>query len=436
MKLTLFLIVVGIFVACSGSNITVIGTGYVGLVAGASLADFGHTVCCVDIDAEKIASLNKGTVPFYEPGLAELVQKNTPLGNLSFSTNIRASLTNADIIFLAVGTPMMSDGSADISAVLASIDTIASVLQDGLYRLICIKSTVPIGTTDLINNALLERVSSDTFDVVFNPEFLREGCALRDFAEPERIVIGLGSEKARAIMEEIYAPLKRKGVPFFVTNAVTAETIKYASNAFLAVKISYINEMANLCEKTGAHIYDVAHGMGLDSRIGNKFLTPGPGFGGSCFPKDSHALLKKAEEAHVQLRIVTAALEANDFQKKHVVDKLQSLLRHNLKGQTIAILGLAFKANTDDVRESAAIDVIKQLLAQGATIRAYDPLAMENMKKIMPAIYYASSLQDALADSDAAIILTEWDEFKQIGMSKNQHSYKLPILDTRNILKG
>lgn len=436
MKQKLMFLCVFTFLQISCYKVAVVGTGYVGLVMGAALADFGHTVQCVDIVQEKINQLNKGIIPIYEPGLEELVVKNTASQKLSFSTNIQHALEQAEIIILAVGTPMRQDGTADASAIFAALETVADVLQDHVYRIVCIKSTVPIGTADLIKNMLAERCTTGSFDVVSNPEFLREGCAVKDFMEPERVIVGATSPKAVAILQELYQPLQQKHIPFFVTDSATAETIKYASNAFLAIKIAYINEIAELCQKTGANIFDVAHGMGLDSRIGNKFLTPGPGYGGSCFPKDTNALLKKAEALAMDLRTVRAAIEANDAHKKNLVNKVAALVPGGLTGKAVAVLGLAFKANTDDVRESAAIDVINGLLEHGATVYAYDPLAMPNMKKIVPNIHYAASAQEALQHADAAIVLTEWEEFKNLKASnKKLCKLNIPVLDTRNILR-
>jgi UDPglucose 6-dehydrogenase len=408
--------------------ITVIGTGYVGLVMGTAFAEFGHTVHCVDINQEKINLLNTGIVPIYEPELEEVLKKNKSCKRLIFSTNIEMALKQSKVIFLAVGTPMLADGTADVSGILASVKTIADVLRDQTYRVICIKSTVPIGTAAAVKKMLSQLCPQGVFDIVSNPEFLREGCALKDFMMPDRIVLGSSSEKALTILKEIYQPLLQRNIPLFITDNITAETIKYASNAFLAVKLAYINEIADFCEKTGANIFDVAHGMGLDSRIGNKFLTPGPGFGGSCFPKDSTALLKKAAEVGTPLRIVQASLDANKARKKGIVPKLKNLVAGSLSGKTIAVLGLAFKANTDDIRESAALDVIYDLLQEKAYIKAYDPLAIENMQKIIPDIYYAHSAEDALHNADAALVLTEWQEFKTL-------NYQIPILDTRNIVK-
>jgi UDPglucose 6-dehydrogenase len=434
-KRNIFFLCISLVIPALGYDITVIGTGYVGLVTGASLANFGHVVRCVDIDQGKIDALTNGHVPFYEPGLGELVHTTMNSGTLSFSADIPSAIRTADIIFIAVGTPMLSDGSADITAIFKVLDTISGAVDDQKHRVICMKSTVPIGTSRTVQEKLAEQIDPRLFSLVSNPEFLREGSALKDCAEPERIVIGTNSELALIIMKDLYQPLLNKKIPLVVTDTTTAETIKYASNAFLAVKISYINEIANLCEKTGANVFEVAHGMGLDSRIGNKFLKPGPGFGGSCFPKDSHALIKKAEEVSVPMRIVTAALEANDFQKKQVVEKLSSMLDDNLQGKTIAVLGLAFKANTDDVRDSAAIDIIHGLIAHGAHVQAYDPLANETMKRIIPDIQYAHSLKEAVTGCDAVVILTEWDEFGRVREELPQKRKHIPILDTRNILE-
>ncbi len=414
-------------------KVCVIGTGYVGLVLGAGLADFGHKVICVDIDEKKINGLKKGIIPIYEKNLDDVVLRNIHNQSLQFSTHLSQAVQLCDIIFIAVGTPTGKNGEADISAVIAVAKSIAKSMNN--HKIICIKSTVPIGTGKMIHKLIeLETQPKITFDMASNPEFLREGVAIHDFFNPNRIVIGAESEKALSIMQEIYAPLLKKNVPFVKTDIITAETIKYASNAFLAVKISYINEIAQLCEQTDANIIDVALGMGLDERIGSKFLKPGPGFGGSCFPKDTLELLKKGESTGVQLKIVQAAIEVNQQQGLRVVKKLERLV-DSLQGKNIAILGLAFKANTDDVRESPALKVIELLLEKGAIIKAYDPIAMENMKKNISNIYYAQTMEDALINADAAIILTEWDEFKNIDLTLIKRSLKKPIIiDTRNII--
>ncbi len=420
--------------AAQSRIIGVLGTGYVGLVLGACLADFGHEVICADIDKEKIKMLNQGDIPIYEPGLKEIVDRARKKGNLSFSDDIDTVVNQCQVIFIAVGTPMSEDGKADLSAVRAVAKMIGKNLNG--YKVICTKSTVPIGTGKEIREIIKEYASSDQeFDVVSNPEFLKEGAAVNDFLHPDRVIIGAESERALRIMNEIYAYLTYNNTPFLYTDVTTAETIKYASNSFLAVKISFINEIAHLCDMTGADVKTVAKGMGLDTRIGPKFLNPGPGFGGSCFPKDAQALLHRARSCSIDLKIVKAALEANEDQKKRVFHKLSHLLDYSLHKKTIAILGLAFKANTDDVRHSPAITLIEHLLEHDAIIKAYDPVAMDNMKKVIPDITYARSVEEALTDADAVVVLTEWDEFKSLDLERVAALMNKPVLlDARNII--
>lgn len=418
-------------------RIAVVGTGYVGLVLGAGLADFGHYVTCVDIDERKVAMLNRGELPIYEPGLEDVVRRNTQSAvrygpRLRFTSDIANAIREASVVFIAVGTPTGDDGHADLRAVKAVAQACARNLNG--YKVIVTKSTVPIGTGKLIRSILAES-QSDDFSIVSNPEFLREGSAVKDFFEPDRVVIGVDSERAASIMREIYRPLHQAGVPFLVTDVVTAETIKYAANAFLAVKVTYINELANLCDVTGANIKDVAAGMALDSRISPKFLNPGPGFGGSCFPKDSLELALFARDNGVHLDVVDASLTANNRQAVVMVDKLQRLLNESVQGKTVAILGLAFKANTDDVRESPALRIIGELKRRGATIKAYDPIATKTMAVLEPTLEYCSDVYEAVAGADAAIVVTEWHEFVQMNLEEVKNRMRVPvILDTRNIL--
>lgn len=421
-------------------TIGVIGTGYVGLVTGACLAEFNNKVICVDIDAQKIAALNNGEIPIYEPGLDGIVYTNVEAGRLAFTTDLPATLAQADVIFIAVGTPMGADGAADLAAVKAVAHTIAQNLTS--FKVIVTKSTVPIGTGAMITDIILSYgINQDQFAIVSNPEFLREGSAVEDFLSPDRVVVGSASARGHEIMRRVYARLIAQQVPYVTTNVVTAESIKYASNAFLATKISFINEVANLCDATGADVGVLAYAIGLDNRIGRPFLNPGPGFGGSCFPKDTEALLFTAHQYGLDIRTVEAALDANEIQKGVPVQKLRQLMKssdadsENLAGKTIAILGLAFKANTDDVRYSPAITTITQLQEYGAIIQAYDPQAMGTMQRELPDITYCSSIEEAVTGADAVIIMTEWDEFKTMDIARVAQLVKHRILvDARNIL--
>ena len=419
-----------------GRKIGVIGTGYVGLVVGACLADMGNKVICCDNDAEKIAVLNNGHIPIFEPGLKELVAKVKQQGAIEFSADPEQVVQKSDIIFIAVGTPMNEEGEADLSAVKAVARLIGSQLKQGDEKLIVTKSTVPIGTGAEIKRIILKHSQGKgNFEIVSNPEFLREGSAIKDFLKPDRIVIGAESEHAYSVMNDIYQVLLERKVPFVYTTIPTAETIKYASNSFLAVKVSFINEIAQLCDVTGADINMVSEGVGSDPRIGRLFFKPGPGFGGSCFPKDLQALLYKGRSSSVELRVAKAALEANNGQKQYVFEKLARLLKNDLKGKTIALLGLAFKANTDDVRYSPAITMIENLLEAGAHIKAYDPEAIQTMKKLFPSLEYGSSLYEVVAGADAIALLTEWDEFRVMDLAKVRALVRQPIiLDARNIL--
>lgn len=433
----IFLVNSNNYILCNADlhhKVAIIGSGYVGLVVGAGLSEFGHHVMCVDIDAHKINNLRKGIIPIYEPELSDLILKNISENRLSFTCDINNAIQSSDIIFIAVGTPSKKDGSPDLSAVNSVIKTIANNLNG--YKIICTKSTVPIGMNAIIKKLLTNFIEGKDFDIVSNPEFLREGTAVKDFFNPDRVVIGSDSQKAIDIIYDLYAPLLTKNIPFLITDINTAETIKYASNAFLAIKLSYINEIAQLCEKVGAKIEDVSRGIGLDPRIGNLFLKPGPGFGGSCLPKDASALLTKAEEVGVPLNTLKAALKTNDAQKKNIVNKIRVLLNDDVQGKIIAIWGLAFKANTDDVREAPAITIIQLLLEMGAIIKAYDPIANENMQKIIPNITYCSNKEEALIDADVLLVLTEWEEFKHIKKLRAiTDVMKRPIIvDTRNIL--
>jgi UDPglucose 6-dehydrogenase len=415
-------------------HISVIGTGYVGLVTGAGLADFGMKVTCVDIDDTKIKRLKKGSIPFYEPGLDELVKKNIKAERLFFTTDFTKTVKNSLVIFICVGTPPLPDGSADLSQIKDVALRLAEVIDE--YKVIVTKSTVPVGTNRWIKDLINQHKKTDAaIDVISNPEFLREGNAVEDFMHPDRVIIGGESAYAIAIIKDIYRPLYLAETPFVITNLETAELIKYASNAFLATKISFINEVANFCEKVGADVTVVAKGMGLDPRIGAKFLNPGPGFGGSCFPKDVKALIHQGKQRTSPFKILEAVLEVNERQKRRVIDKLISLLG-DLKNKTIAVLGLSFKPNTSDVRESPALIVVPALLERGARVRVYDPVAMEEFKRAArtQAVEYAPSPEEALKSADAMVILTEWNEFRFLDLAKIKRLMKTPVLiDMRNI---
>lgn len=412
----------------------IIGTGYVGSTTGACLAYLGNKTICCDVDEQKINAWNQGIVPIYEPGLAELVSQAVAHNNLSFTTDIEQAIKESEVVFIAVGTPMNEDGSANLSYIESAIKMIAANING--YKVICTKSTVPIGTGNWIKQTLLDAgVKAELFDVVSNPEFLREGSAVKDFLQPDRIVIGVESERAEMMMRQVYAKLIAQGVPLVVTNLITSESIKYAANAFLATKLSFINEIANLCDASGADITTLTYAIGLDKRISPHFLKPGPGFGGSCFPKDCEALIHTGKTYHVPMMMIETALKVNAEQKKKPFEKLRLLLNDELEGKTIAILGLAFKDNTDDIRYSPSITLIEQLLERGACIRAYDPAANANMARLFPQIIYCSSSYEALSRADALVIMTEWPEFKELDLVQVKSLLKEPILvDTRNML--
>lgn len=426
-------------------HIGIIGTGYVGLVTGACFAEFGVFVTCVDKDRQKIRSLKKGIIPFYEPGLEDLVCRNLKQGRLNFTTDIGKAVKDSLVIFIAVGTPPRGDGSADMKYIDEVAKKIALHINE--YKVIVTKSTVPVGTGKRIEKIISENLgrkrqkgeelqtfkSSKPFDIVSNPEFLREGAAIEDFMRPNRVVIGARSPQAIAIMKDLYKPLYLIETPFVITDIETAELIKYTSNAFLATKISFINEISNLCERVGADVNIVAKAMGLDQRIGPKFLHAGPGFGGSCFPKDTRAILKIAEEQDVELGIIKAAVAANERQKELAFDKIKKGIG-KIKGQIIAILGLSFKPNTDDMREAPSIYLINKLLKEGATIRAYDPASMENARKIFPEITFCKDSYDAVKGADAIVIVTEWNQFRNLDLAKIKRLMRQPLFfDLRNI---
>ena len=415
-------------------NITIIGTGYVGLVTGVGLSEFGNKVICADIDHNKIAHLNEGKVPIHEPGLGEIIKKNVSSNRLFFSSDIASSIKSSKVIIIAVGTPQSESGKANLDHVFSVVQTIADNIND--YKIICTKSTVPIGTGKRIINKLKKGLEEDLdFNYVSNPEFLREGSAVKDFLWPDRIIIGTKSKKAYKIMCNIYRPLYINKNPIQRTTVETSEMIKYASNSFLALKISYINEIANLCELVGADVHDVASAMGKDGRISDKFLHPGPGFGGSCFPKDLEALLSVSNDNNISMETLKAAILANKKQKEKMGEKLEKLIPNGINGKKIAVLGLSFKANTDDVRESSSIDIINYILNLGGTVNAYDPIANNPMSKIFKAISYYDDVYNAINGADALVIMTEWNEFRALDLIRIKKlmngNY---ILDTRNIM--
>ena len=415
-------------------NITIIGTGYVGLVTGAGMSEFGNRVICTDIDKNKIEKLNSGIIPIHEPGLEEIIKRNSLDNRLLFTTNIEDSIMQSEIVIIAVGTPMGVNGTADMSFVYSAVEKISNNLNS--YKVVCTKSTVPIGTGKEIISQISKKVKDNNlFDYVSNPEFLREGSAVKDFLWPDRIVIGTDNQNAYQMMCDVYRPLYINKNPITQTTIETAEMIKYASNSFLALKISYINEIANLCEVLGADVHDVAKAMGKDGRISEKFLHPGPGFGGSCFPKDLEALLSISKNNNLSMETVNAAIVANKNQKKKMINKLINLFDGNINNRKIAVLGLAFKANTDDVRDSSAIDIIKGILDNGGIVNAYDPIANNEMSNIFHDIEYFDNLYDAVKNVDGIVIITEWNEFRSLDLQKIKKIMKGNIiLDTRNIL--
>ncbi len=412
-------------------KITVIGTGYVGLVAGACLADMGNNVICVDNNEDKLKKLENGIIPIYEPGLEELVKSNVSENRLRFTSNIDNAVKESDVCFIAVGTPQGEDGSADLQYVLGVAKEIAKAMNG--YKVIVDKSTVPVGTAKQVTE-LIKQYTKYDFDVVSNPEFLKQGNAVDDFLSPDRVVIGSNSEKATAIMQEIYAPFFRTGNRVIVMDVESAEMTKYASNSFLATKISFMNEIAQLCEKVGANAEMVRVGMSTDSRIGNKFLFPGLGYGGSCFPKDVKALIKTGIDNGIDMNIIKSADETNKLQRKLFIDKIVSHFGENLSDKTFAVWGLAFKPKTDDMREAPAITIINELLNRGAKIQAYDPKAMESAKyHFQDKIIYSKTSYEALKNADALLLLTEWNEFRRPDMDKIKELLKTPIIfDGRN----
>ena len=413
-------------------HIAVIGTGYVGLVTGACFAEFGVDVTCVDVDITKIEKLNNGVIPIYEPGLDQVVEKNVKDGRLHFTTDIQSAVQGAEVVFLAVGTPPKADGSPDMSYYQQAAKDVAEAMNG--YKVLVTKSTVPIGTGKWLREFVAANLKIKTdFGVASNPEFLREGAAIDDFMRPDRVVIGSNEERAIEIMKELYRPLYLIETPIVITSLEAAELIKYAANAFLATKITFINEVANLCDAIGCDVHDVARGMGMDNRIGRKFLHPGPGYGGSCFPKDTRALTTVADQFGVETRIVDAVIEANERQRDAMIPKVEKLVG-DLAGKKIGVLGLSFKPETDDMRESPAIDIVHTMIERGATVRAFDPVAMDEAKHFIDGIEYATDEYDAIAGADALVIITEWNQFRALDMEKVKQLLKAPkIADLRNI---
>ncbi|MEM1106443.1 MAG: UDP-glucose/GDP-mannose dehydrogenase family protein [Pseudomonadota bacterium] len=414
-------------------RVTMIGTGYVGLVSGACFADFGHNVTCVDMDAAKIERLNRGEIPIFEPGLDDLVAKNVREDRLHFTTDPAEAIAKSDAVFIAVGTPSRrGDGHADLQYVYAAAEQIAG-LMDG-FTVVVTKSTVPVGTGDEVEAIIRKTNPEAEFAVVSNPEFLREGAAIKDFMIPDRVVVGVEDERGREVMRELYRPLFLNETPILFTERRTSELIKYAANAFLAVKITFINEIADLCEKVGANVQEVSRGIGLDGRIGRKFLNAGPGYGGSCFPKDTLALTKTANDYGSPVRIVDTVIEVNAARKKAMADKVIAAAGGDVDGKSIAILGLAFKPNTDDMRDAPSLDIVPALIAAGARVTAYDPEAMDAAKALMGELAYAPGPWEAIEGADILVIVTEWHQFRALDMERVKQTMSGDIVvDLRNI---
>jgi UDPglucose 6-dehydrogenase len=416
-------------------RLAMIGTGYVGLVSGACMADFGHQVTCVDKDAGKISALNAGEIPIFEPGLGEIIRSNVRQGRLSFTTSLAEPVRHADAVFIAVGTPSRrGDGHADLSFVFEVAREIAGAIEG--FTVVVTKSTVPVGTGDDVERIVREVSPTADVAVVANPEFLREGAAIHDFKHPDRIVIGAEDERARQVVAEIYRPLYLNQAPILYTGRRTAELIKYAANAFLATKITFINEIADLCERVGADVQEVARGMGLDNRIGSKFLHAGPGFGGSCFPKDVRALIKTAQDHDLPLRILEAVESVNEARKRAMARKVSNAFAGVMRGKTVAVLGLTFKPNTDDMRDAPSIALITALRDMGAKVRVYDPVGMEQAKQVLHDVTYSQGPYDCVEDADAVVIVTEWEQFRALDLERVRDLMACPVMvDLRNVYR-
>ncbi|GEO83566.1 MULTISPECIES: UDP-glucose dehydrogenase family protein [Alphaproteobacteria] len=416
-------------------RIAIIGTGYVGLVSGVCLSEFGHDVVCIDKAADKISQLNAGEVPIFEPGLDDLIGKNVAAGRLHFSTDIAEPVAGADVVFLAVGTPSRkSDGHADLTYVFAAAREVAQAVRG--FTVIVTKSTVPVGTGDQLDRIIREANPQADVAVVSNPEFLREGAAIDDFMAPDRVVVGMDDGRARSVMAEVYGALDPAKYPVVFTSRRTAELTKYAANAFLALKLAYINEIADLCEQVGANVQDVSRGMGLDSRIGLKFLNAGPGYGGSCFPKDTLALVKTAQDHNAPIRLIETIVGINETRKRAMARKVEHAVGGELRGKTIGILGLTFKPDTDDIRESPALSIIQALLDKGAKLKAHDPEGMPAARQVMPELDYQDNVEAVAAEADALVIITEWKQYRSLDFTRLKSVMKSPVLvDLRNIYK-
>ena len=415
-------------------RVTMIGTGYVGLVSGACFADFGHDVTCVDKDASKIERLKKGEMPIFEPGLDDIVEQNVREDRLHFTTDPSEALRNADAVFIAVGTPSRrGDGHADLTYVFAAAEEIADLMQG--YTVVVTKSTVPVGTGDEVEARIRKRRPDADFAVVSNPEFLREGAAINDFKRPDRVVVGGAHDpRARKIVEELYRPLYLNQTPLLFTTRRTSELIKYAANAFLALKITYINEMADLCEKVGADVQEVARGIGLDNRIGGKFLHPGPGYGGSCFPKDTLALVRTAQESGAPIRLVETTVDVNDARKRAMAGRIIDIAGGDIAGKTVALLGLTFKPNTDDMRDAPALEIVPALQKAGARIKAFDPEGMEEAARLLSDVAFCQGPYECVQDADVVAIVTEWDQFRALDLKRLKAAMKTPlVVDLRNV---
>ncbi len=414
-------------------KIAIIGTGYVGLVSGVCFSDFGHDVVCVDKDQDKLAKLNASQVPIFEPGLDVLMAKNVAAGRLSFSSNLKQAVDGADAVFIAVGTPTRrGDGHADLTFVMAAAEEIAQALTD--YTVVVTKSTVPVGTNRLVRQTILNARPEANFDIASNPEFLREGAAIDDFMRPDRIIVGVEAERAAQVMSAIYRPLYLRDFPILTTDLESAEMIKYAANAFLAMKITFINEIATLCERTGANVKMVSQGMGLDSRIGSKFLHAGPGYGGSCFPKDTKALARMGQENGTPMQLTEAVIKVNDEIKRRMIDKIFEVCGGSVNGKVIAVLGVTFKPNTDDMRDAPSLMIVPALIGNGATVRVVDPQGLHEGKALLPGVVWEDGVGPAVEGADAIVLLTEWNEFRALDLEKISSRMNTPaMVDLRNI---